>query len=306
MLAFVFVFTAAAGAYAEGAKAQESDQQINDFSLAGYGERGRKTWDLSGKSADITGDIVRLQKIEGNLFGEKDIIKLVADKGDFNKADGKVHLEKNVVVTTASGARLTTDSLDWDRKKQLVTTQDRVNIEKENIVTTATGAKGEPGLNLVTLEKDVTVKIHPQIKEDAARPSLQEPITVTCDGPVEVDYQKNAATFRNNVSAKRADLTINCDTMDIYFLRRETASEAEKANAFMGSRIDRIVAHGNVKITRGENISYSEEAVYSAASQKITLNGRPKLIIYSAGDFKEAIVDNATSEGARRDAPPGN
>jgi hypothetical protein len=41
------------------------------------------------------------------------------------------------------------------------------------------------------------------------------------------------------------------------------------------------VAEGNVKIVRGENVSYSEEAVYTAADRKITLLGRPKLIIYS-------------------------
>ncbi|MBM3245689.1 MAG: LPS export ABC transporter periplasmic protein LptC, partial [Candidatus Omnitrophica bacterium] len=96
----------------------ESDQQISDFSLAGYGEQGKKTWELSGKSADIFDEVVKLKDITGNLYGKDEDIKLTSDKGDFNKTEGKIFLEDNVVITTTSGAKLTTDSLEWDRKKQ--------------------------------------------------------------------------------------------------------------------------------------------------------------------------------------------
>jgi len=37
---------------------QESDQQISDFSLSGYGDKGKKSWDISGKSADIFTEVV--------------------------------------------------------------------------------------------------------------------------------------------------------------------------------------------------------------------------------------------------------
>ncbi|MCM8779917.1 MAG: hypothetical protein NC914_02065, partial [Candidatus Omnitrophica bacterium] len=66
------------------------------------------------------------------------------------------------------------------------------------------------------------------------------------------------------------------DTMDIYF---NTAKENKSAD--IGGSIEKIVARGNVKIVRGENISYSQEATYSAADQKVVLTGRPKLVIYS-------------------------
>ena len=100
----------------ESAK-QDSEQQINDFSLSGYGDKGKKTWDISAKSADIFEDIVKLKDIVGNLYGEREDIKLTAERGDFNKAQGNVHLEENVLITTTSGGKLTTDSLDWDRKR---------------------------------------------------------------------------------------------------------------------------------------------------------------------------------------------
>ena len=49
-----------------------------------------------------------------------------------------------------------------------------------------------------------------------------------------------------------------------------------------GSKIERILARGNVTITRGQNVSYSDQAVYSALDNKITLLGRPRLVIYSS------------------------
>jgi len=267
--------------------AVESDQQISEFSLAGYGEKGKKTWDLAGKSADIFTDVVKLKDIIGNLYGEKEDIKLTADKGNFNKTDGNVHVEQNVVITTSSGAKLTTDSLDWDRKNNLITTKDVVNIERDNMITVAQGALGQPGLNKVNLEKAVRVQINPQANAAQKEPAEEDKTIITCDGPLEIDYEKNIATFKNNVKVDRTDSQIYSDMMDVYFgkTQEKKIGEPDKAPTVMGSKIDKIIARGNVKIVRGENVSYSDEAVYSATDKKITLLGSPKLIIYSAEEF---------------------
>ena len=267
---------------------EESDQQISGFSLAGYGEKGKKAWDVSGKSADILTDVVKLNDVTGNLYGEKENVKLTADNGDFNKSNGKVHLEKNVVVTTTSGVKLTTDSMDWDRTDQTVTTPDRVNIEKDNIIAVAQGAKGRPNLKKVALEKDVHLNINPT---DKGPSPVKEKIVITCDGPAEVDYDKNIAVFNNNVKVEKTDTTIYSDRMDIYFVANKTKDKTKKEtqgtdSLLSSNKIDKIVASGNVKIERGENVSYSEEAIYTAADRKIVLNGRPKLVIYSTGDLK--------------------
>ena len=317
---FLFTFNVSA----EEQKPQESDQQIMDFSLSSFGEKGKKAWDLSGKSADIFSDVIKLKTVVGNLYGKDENIQLTADKGDFDKAQSKIHLQENVIITTSSGAKLTTDSLDWDRKNQLVTTKDRVNIEKGNMVTTASGAHGEPNLKKVSLEKDVTVNINPATDEKNKESSVKKKIVITCDGPLQIDYDKNIATFNKNVRVDTQDSIIQSDIMDVYFgstakdtkgtpgqkIAKETpvsnttkeaaAPKKEKAAAAMGgimgsatgSKIDKIVARGNVKITRGENVSYSDEAIYSALDKKITLTGRPKLILYSAEDMKNASFGN--------------
>lgn len=277
--------------FAEGQNPkEESDQQINDFSLAGYGEKGKKTWDLSGKSADIFTQVIALKDVVGNLYGKKEDIRLTADKGDFNKVDGKIHLEQNVVITTSGGTKLVTDSLDWDRKLETVATKDSVNIQRENMVVEASGARGEPNLKKVVLEKDVKLNIMPQEKDKAMpESSAKEKITITCDGPLEIDYEKNTATFNNKVKVEREGSEIFSDKMDVFFIASGTKG---KDSEFMGSRVDKIIASGNVRIVQGENVSYSEGAIYNAIERKITLTGRPKLVIYSSGDFKDASSGN--------------
>ena len=285
---FVFAFFS----QAQAQKTMESDQQISEFSLAGYGDKGKKSWDIAGKSADIFTDVVKLNDVNGNLYGKEENINLTAEKGDFNKTDGKVHLEKNVVITTSSGTKMTTDTLDWDRKNQLVTTEDTVNIQRDNMVTVAKGARGEPNLKKVALEKEVRVDINPVDTPGTEDTGTKEKITIICDGPLQIDYEKNIATFNNNVKVDRADSVIYSDKMDVYF-GKQTAQAANSPGAMaMGSSIDKIVARGNVKIVRGENVSYSDEAIYSAADKKLILNGRPRLLIYSAEDFKNASIGN--------------
>ena len=286
---------------AQDQKPQESDQQIMDFSLASFGEKGKKSWDLSGKSADIFSEVIKLKDVIGNLYGKEEDIKLTADKGDFDKTQGKIHLEDNVVITTSTGAKLTTDSLDWDRKNKLVATKDAVNIVRGNMVTTASGAHGEPDLKKVSLEKDVTVNINPDTEGKNKEQNVKKKIVITCDGPLQIDYDKNIATFNNNVNVDTQDAIIQSDIMDVYFGKTgkdNSGSEKEASglgsamgSATMGSKIDKIVARGNVKITRGENVSYSDEATYNALDKKIILSGKPKLIIYS-GEGMNASFGN--------------
>lgn len=273
---FILVFFISGLAYAKVEPAPEAEQEIKVFSIAGYGEKGKKVWDLSAESADVFEDTVKLKQIVGNFYQEKDNITLTADKGDFNKLKANVHLEQNVVVATSSGAKLTTDSLDWDRKSQIVSTKNVVNIERGNMITVAQGATGEPDLNKVTLGKDVLVQINPP----------ENKITIACEGPVEIDYQKNIATFNKDVKVESQDIQLYSDTMDIYFLSdKQNTAGADQSLSGMGNKLERIIAKGNVKIKRGENVSYSDEAVYTAADKKIKLLGKPKLVLYSTEDL---------------------
>lgn len=287
MIPFAILFFCSQSLPAEAVQASgDSDQQIDDFSLAGYGEKGRKSWDISGKSADIFNNVVKLNEVVGNHYAGKDNINLTADKGDFDKESGLVHLEDNVVVTTSSGVKMTTDSLDWDRKRQIVSTLDKINLRRSDINLTGEGAKGHTALKQVALEKNVRLDIEPSEKQEGKR----EKIVVTCDGPLEVDYEKNIAIFSNNVKVEKPDITIFSDKMRVYFSAKGGGDKARQPAA-MSSSIDKIVAQGDVRILRGENISYSQEAVYTASDKKIVLTGKPHIEIYQTENMDAAFRD---------------
>jgi LPS export ABC transporter protein LptC len=263
----------------------EGQQQMSDFSISGFGEKGKKSWDLTGKQADIASEIIKLNNIESNFYGDRENMKLTADNGNFDRIKGSLHLENDVVVTTSSGARMTTNSLDWDRKEQLVTTSDQVNIVKDDVTIAGQGVRANTGFNVVNLEKDVKVKID---NTGVAGEPKKQKIEIACDGPLEVDYQKNLATFHNKVKVATQDGLIESEELEVYFSSDKEPGKKPiqlQPEEFGGSQIDKIIARGSVKITRGQNISYSEEAVYSASLHKITLTGRPKLVIFSGEKF---------------------
>lgn len=291
---FLLFFTGPVLGIQDPVFSQESDQQIHDFSLSGYTEKGKKSWDISGKTADILDEVIKLSDVVGNLYGKEEDVRLTAERGDFNKADGRVHLEQNVVVATSTGTRLLTDSLDWDRKNHLISTDNPVDIQRDNLRALASGARAEPDLKRIALEKDVRLDINPAPQEKSADSSGGEKIVITCDGPLEIDYEKNVAVFRNNVKVEKQDITIYSDTMDVFFSTGPAAGgeKKEKEPLMAGNKIERIVSKGHVKIVRGLNVSYSEEAIYTALDKKITLSGRPRLVIYSAEDFKDASSGN--------------
>jgi len=285
-LVFVFLFFVFTSLEAENTKEpKESNQQIGDFSLSGFGEKGKKAWDLSGKSADIFNEVVKLKEVVGNHYADKDTVNLTADKGDFNKVSGVVHLEDNVVITTSTGAKLTTNSLDWDRKQQIVSTLDSVNLKRADMNLSGVGAKGQTGLKQVALDKDVRLDIEPMDKLKGKK----EKILITCDGPLEVDYEKNIAIFYNNVKVEKSDLTIFSDKMEVYFIPKSEDSKKEQGAAVMSSSINKIVSKGNVRILRGENTSYSQEAIYTAADKKMLLTGRPQILIYQTENMNAAF-----------------
>lgn len=266
-------------------KALDSEQQLQGFSLSGFDQKGKKAWTVKGNFANIFSDVVYLENITANMYGDKDNLCLVADKGKYDKAKSIIYLQENVVATTDSGARLKTDSLELQQDKQLIKTDERVEIDKENILTTAKGLRAKPDLKRVRLVRDVKVDIseaRAPAKDKEAKSDLEIPelTTITCDGSLEIDYAKQIAIFNKRVFAKNKDARINSNRMKVYF-------------DFENKKIINIIAEGNVKIVREGNISYSKKAVYSTQKQTLTLTGRPKIIIFSKESLK-GLTDAST------------
>lgn len=265
---FIFLF----GNLSE-AISTELEQTISGFNLSGFAEQGKKAWEIESRSADIFSDRIILNDFTGTIYDEEKIV-ITAQKGSFNRIENQVHLEEDVVITTESGARLSTDYLDWDQESSQVVTEAAVNIKKDNIVTSAVGIKGNTDLKNVNLEKDVEVQIDDR----------QNKIIITCQGPLKINYAKNLAVFNKDVFVDDGQSQMQADLMEVFFT---SSSSGGSGGVFAGrdASIDKIIARGNVKIIRQGNISFSDEAEYNAADKTIVLKGRPKLIIYSAEDM---------------------
>jgi len=62
---------------------------------------------------------------------------LTSKTGSIDKSSGNVHLEKDVVIKSEKGAQLTTDTLDWKRSEDTVSTEDPVEITDDALKVTA-------------------------------------------------------------------------------------------------------------------------------------------------------------------------
>ncbi len=265
----------AANIYAENQK----NQQFEGFNLQGYDGEGEKAWNVNGDTADIVGNKVTITNVDADTYG-KQKMNLKAGTGEIDQVSGNMHLEDDVVITGEEGAKLITDTLDWHKNEELVTTKDDVVIrdEKKGLTITGTGMDAQLGLSTVQVNEAVTAMIEMEAdqeqkemeaeKEKKAEPDI---VTITCDGPMVVDRGKSKATFNVNVVAIQKDQTLKSDKMEIYFNQKEGVMKA-------------LIATGHVVVVRGENETYAEKMVYDKETEKMTLSGRPKLILVTGGD----------------------
>lgn len=241
------------------------EQKIKGFNLQGYNDAGDKAWDVNGSTADFKGSEITLSNVDANSYGQEKV-NLTAEKGTINQASGDMRLEKDVMITSERGMQLMTDSLNWNRNKDLVTTQDPVVITDKTMMVKGKGMTASPGLKNAEIKQDVTVRVNTEPKKYNGRM-----VTITSDGPMTIDQQKLTATFDTNVVASQGDRMLKADRMEVHF------------QADMKGITD-MVCIGNVEITQGENKTYAEKATYDAATQKVILSGRPKLIMETDGN----------------------
>src|SRR3990167_2611940 len=120
-----------------------SEQKFQGFNLEGYTQSGEKSWEVKGESADIDGSQIKVNNVDANAYGEQKM-NVTAETGMIDQATGKMRLEKDVVITSDQGSQLMTDSLDWDRNEDLVTTQDDVFIKDNRFTAMGKGMQPKP------------------------------------------------------------------------------------------------------------------------------------------------------------------
>jgi LPS export ABC transporter protein LptC/lipopolysaccharide transport protein LptA len=247
----------------DAAKETAIQQEFEGFNLNGYTDGGEKSWEINGDKANISDNKVKITNVDANSFGDQNV-NLKSKTGSIDKANGNVHLEKDVVITSQEGVQMTTDTLDWKRNDDLVTTDDPVEFTDEGMKVTGKGMTAHPNLKTASIREDV--KAHVTTSEATATKPSQN-MTITSDGPMEMDQTEQKAIFNENVVATEVSTgrKLKADKMEVFF--------DQKAKS-----IKKLICTGNVSIHQGENISYAEKLVYDAATQKMVLSGSPKLV----------------------------
>jgi len=247
-----------------------ASQQLQGFNLNGYNNTGEKTWDVNGTKADITDQNIQITNVDANFYG-KEQGNLTADHGTINKTNGNVNLKDNVVITSQDrGTQMTTDTLDWNRNKDLVSTQDPVKIVDDQGTITGQGMTAHPNLKTAKIHKHVKAVVNTRDKDD---PDNQV-ITITSDGPMQMDQVRMVAVFNVHVIAIEASTgrELHSDKMEVWF------NQATK-------KIKKAICTGHVKVIQGPNVSYADQMVYDGITQVLTMTGRPK-IVFDTGSTK--------------------
>jgi len=114
----------------------------------------------------------------------------------------------------------------------------------------------------------------------------KHPVVVTSD-TLDADNKAKIATFSGTVVAKQLQeketLYIYCDKLIVYYTddtekKPGSAPKGEKKEGLaQQSKIDKIIATGQVKIVTGEDVATGEVATFYNEEQKIVLTGNPKV-----------------------------
>lgn len=192
-------------------------------------------------------------------------------KGESAEAVSENEIKLANIVAKSYGneaeATLVADEGVYDKSKNNVIVEKNVKVTVENAQSLAKDYAALPGE--LTATPDPSPITH--------NPSPKTKTVITCDGEAGFDYEKNLAYFDKNVKVVSEDGTIEADKITVN-LETET------------KKINDIVAEGNVKIARGENITYSEKATYFALEKKVVLTGNPRLVIYHEGDAEQSFL----------------
>ncbi len=243
----------------------ETDQQMSGFALTGYQSDGSKRWELEGEGASIDRDIVTIRRPDAIGYDVDRTAYLTASVAQVNQTTRAVRMEHDVTIHTSDGLWFTTPILHWVPDQEQMATDLPVRFETDHMLLRGRGFTGQTQLKHATVLTDIEMVLNPSEQDLPVGGAKQ--VTITCDGPLSFDYQRNIATFEQNVHVHDPNGELFSDTLVAHMDRTtHTIRYAE--------------ATGRVKIYQHQNTALSERAIYEPAIGKITLVGKPSLLVY--------------------------
>ena len=208
-------------------------QEAYVFKIEGFDQNRKVQWKLEGKSANVTLDKIKIRDLKGVYYGSDVTFTVFADSAVYDKKTQDIELKNNIVGKTSDNAELVTDYAKWNAEDEEITTDSYVIIKRQNIVCMGRGLVTRPRLKWAVFQKEVEVDIAPDKK-------------ILCNGPFEIDHEKNMAIFNNNVKIIDTESETFADRLTVY-LDPDT------------NKIERVVTEGNVKVVHRGDIGDMEK-----------------------------------------------
>jgi LPS export ABC transporter protein LptC len=280
------------GNSAGGAKTTEPRvlQQMDRFMMEGFAPDGRKRWELHGVGADLSGEMVTVQRPKGTGFDVGRTAYLDARLAHVNQTTRRIRLERDVDIHTSDGLWFQAPQIYWLPDEERFTTDQPVRIETDHMLIRGRRAVGNTSLKTATILQDVEVLLNPTTEQlPAGQPHH---VTITCEGPLTFDYEKSVATFEDNVH-------VTDPQGDLY---------SSKLIAYM-DKVTRTVIYaeaiGNVRIVQGGHTAVGGRAVYEPGKGKLTLMDSPTLRMATEGGSVTAVQGLPTKRGERHERGAG-
>lgn len=236
-----------------------AQEKIKDFYISNYNQDGSPDWEVKGKEAFVHDKHVDIDDMEAKYYSKDDTISIKSNKAKLDKDKMDVYLNDNVRVESKDGVKLQTEVLNWERTNNKINTAEWVQVEKDSFQIKAKGLDGDTQFEKVDFQKEIEMQIPD--KEG------KEFTVITCRGPLEIEYNKGTAVFNDSVIVENKEGKLYADTATVFF-------DMEK------KKMTKMVAEGNVRILRGENITFAKKATYFGDDGKIILEGQPRLIYF--------------------------
>lgn len=253
---------------------------VVSMAITGCGKKDKDSQQIrksANPQTDKPADLVQHKVMSFNLEGLTDKGTKNWDvKGDSAESISESQVKLNNIEAKAYGedaqAVITADNGIYDKVKNNVTLEKNVIATIEN---TETGARG-------FLDMPDTKQSKTGAKAAGDVPKKKTKTVITCDADVIFDYQNNRVYFNKNVKVVSNDGTIDADRITV---NMDPATR----------KMTEIIAEGNVKMTRGENVTYSDKATYIEADKKVALVGQPKLVVYQDGGIAGNILGDSAN-----------
>ena len=236
-----------------------AQEHIKDFHISNYNEDGSPDWVVKGREATVHDTHVDIEDMEAKYYSKDDTIDIESDTAKMDKKKMDVYLKDNVKIASKDGVTLETDSLDWQRTDNKINTKDWVEVKKDDFQLKAKGLDGDTQFKDVDFKENIQMQIPNEDGKDFT--------IITCKGPLEIEYKAGKAVFNDEVIVESTEGKMYSDKTTVFFNLDE-------------KKMEKMVAEGNVKIMRGENITFAKKATYFGEDGKIVLEGQPRLIYF--------------------------